>query len=83
MITTNEMTPTTESMLNSAKQITNRMADSLALVGVLGDERRRVFQSLFNNHNFTQVEIARICGLDPQTVHNEIHRDARKTGTAS
>jgi DNA-directed RNA polymerase specialized sigma24 family protein len=74
----NQQTAQTESMLNLAKDLTGRMSDGLKQVGTLGDERRKVFRSLFHHHGFTQVEIARCCGLDPQTVHNAIHRDERK-----
>jgi DNA-binding MarR family transcriptional regulator len=67
--------PQVESMLNLAKDLTDRMAESLKQVGRLGDERQRVFQSLFNNHNVSQVEMARICGLDKQTVHKAMNKN--------
>jgi predicted DNA-binding protein YlxM (UPF0122 family) len=74
----NEMTPVTESMINASVDLTNRMKELRQEEQRLASERRKLFMSLNLNHNFTQREIARLVGLDPQTIHNEVHREQRQ-----
>lgn len=71
---------TTEQLLTEAAEATRAMRQHQDDIASLGAERRRIWCALYNEHGIPQRRIALACGVNGQTVHNEIHRDKRKAG---
>lgn len=71
---------TTEQLLAEAAEATRAMRQLQDEITALGRDRRRIWGALYHDHGIPQRRIAHACGVNGQTVHNEIHRDKRKAG---